>query len=97
MNHVMVAKFKTEYSKEQIAEMFVDIKSIYENAKTIEGITDVIYHTNCIERPNRYDISVTLVMDKEALPRWDECEWHKLWKSKYGDMLEKKCIFDYED
>lgn len=38
---------------------------------------DVIYHTNCIDRPNRYDISVTLVMDEDALPEWDKCKWHK--------------------
>lgn len=97
MNHVMVAKFKPEYSKEDIAKMFVDIKSIYENAKTIPGVRDVIYHTNCIDRPNRYDLSVNIVMDKEALPKWDACEWHALWKQKYGEMLESKCIFDYED
>lgn len=58
---------------------------------------DVIYHTNCIDRPNRYDISVTLVMDEDALPEWDKCKWHKQWKDTYGDMLEVKCIFDYED
>ena len=28
MNHVMLAKFKPEYTKEQIAEMFTDIKAI---------------------------------------------------------------------
>jgi len=97
MNHVMVAKFKPEYSKEDIAGMFVDIKAIYDNAKTIPGITDVIYHTNCIDRPNRYDISVSIVMEKEALPLWDACEWHAKWKKEYGHMLESKCIFDYED
>lgn len=97
MNHVMLAKFKPEYSKEDIAKMFVDIKAIYENAKTLEGVQDVIYHTNCIDRPNRYDIYVNIVMDKEALPTWDASPWHKEWKEKYGHMLETKCIFDYED
>lgn len=97
MNHVMLAKFKPEYTKEQITEMFTDIKAIYEHAREIPGIHDVIYHTNCIDRPNRYDISVTLVMDAEALPEWDKCKWHKQWKDEYGDMLEAKCIFDYED
>lgn len=97
MNHVMLAKFKKEYSKEQISEMFEDIKGIYDNATKIEGITGVVYHRNCIDRPNRYDISVTIVMEKEALPKWDECQWHHLWKEKYGHTLESKCIFDYED
>lgn len=97
MHHVMLAKFKPEYTKEQILEMFVDIKAIYENAKSIPGIYDVIYHTNCVDRPNRYDISVSLVMDKDALSAWDKCEWHLQWKTKYGEMLESKCIFDYEE
>ena len=97
MHHVMLAKFKSDYSQEEIDDMFVDIKSIYENAKSIEGISDVIYHRNCIDRPNRYDISVSLVMRKDALTAWDECEWHKMWKEQYGDKLEKKCIFDFED
>jgi len=97
MNHVMVAKFKSEISKEEIAKMFPDIQAIYNNAKSIPGVHDVIYHTNCIDRPNRYDISVNIVMDKEALPLWDACEWHKQWKTGYGDMLESKCIFDFED
>lgn len=30
MNHLMVAKFMPEYSKEQITEMFIDIKSIFD-------------------------------------------------------------------
>jgi len=96
MHHVMLAKFKPEYTKEQIAEMFVDIKAIYDHATSIDGIHDVIYHTNCIDRPNRYDISVSIVMDKDALPAWDACEWHMQWKEGYGHMLESKCIFDFE-
>lgn len=97
MNHVMLAKFKKEYSDSDIDRMFEDIKAIYNNAVKIDGIHDVIYHRNCVNRPNRYDISVSIVMDREALPLWDACIYHAQWKSGYGDMLESKCIFDYED
>ena len=96
MNHMMLAKFKKEYSKKQISKMFVDIKNIYENAKTIPGVHDVEYHVNCIDRENRYDIFINIIMDKEALPLWDDCKWHKKWKTDYVHMLESKCIFDYE-
>ena len=96
MNHLMLAKFKPEYSKKQISEMFVDIRRLYENAKTLPGVHAIEYHENCIDRPNRYDISVNIIMDREALPLWDACEWHSKWKSEYGYMLESKCIFDYE-
>lgn len=97
MNHLMLAKFKSEYSKDQILEMFENIKTIYNNSKIIPGIHKVEYHVNCIDRPNRYDISINLIMDKEALPLWDKSDFHNEWKSKYGDMIETKCIFDYED
>lgn len=96
MNHLMLAKFKPEYSKEQITKMFVDIQNIYNNAKTIQGVYDVEYHINCIDRPNRYDIYVNIIMDKETLSLWDACEWHMQWKTEYSHMLESKCIFDYE-
>lgn len=97
MNHLMIAKFRPEIPKSDIARMFEDIKAIYDNAKSIDGVKDVVYHMNCIDRPNRYDISVNIIMDKEALPLWDACKWHKKWKEDYGFMLESKCIFDYED
>ena len=96
MNHLILVKFKPEYSKEQISSMFPDIQKIFENAKTLPGVYDVEYHKNCIDRPNRFDISVKIAMDKEALPLWDSCEWHLQWKSEYGHMIESKCIFDYE-
>lgn len=97
MNHLMLAKFKSEYSKEKIRGMFEDIKTIYNNAKTIPGIHDVEYHINCVDRPNRYDIAINLIMDKDALLLWDKSEYHSEWKTSYGHMLESKCIFDYED
>ena len=97
MHHLMVAKFKQDIAKEDIKEMFKDIKGIYEKAREIEGVSDVIYHLNCIDRPNRYDLSVDIVMEKASLPLWDSCAAHKEWKSKYGSLLESKCIFDYED
>lgn len=96
MNHIMLAKFKQDYSKEQKSKIFLDIQKIYDNAKTIPGVYDIEYHTNCIDRPNRYDIYVNIIMDKEALPLWDACKWHEQWKVEYNHMLESKCIFDYE-
>lgn len=97
MNHVILAKFKSDYTKEEIKTMFEEIKLIFNNAKDIQGIEGVTYHLNCIDRPNRYDICINISMEKSALSSWDACESHKKWKDKYSDMLESKCIFDYED
>lgn len=96
MNHLIVVKFKSEYSKSEILKMFEDIKTIFNQATTIPGINDVVYKTNCIDRTNRYDILINIIMDKEALPLWDESSFHKQWKDTYGHMIESKCIFDCE-
>ena len=39
---------------------------------------------------------IALDMDKEALPAYDVSEMHHAWKREYGDLLEKKAIFDFE-
>ena len=39
---------------------------------------------------------IVIDMDKEALPTYDESEPHKRWKVGYGDIIEKKAVFDCE-
>ena len=40
---------------------------------------------------------IEMEMDPEALTVYDACEAHKKWKQEYGDLLQKKTIFDSED
>lgn len=95
LHHLMLAKFKPEITHEQIAAMIPDIAAIYEHARELPGVYDVIIRENCVARPNRFDLSVTLVMEPSSLPLWDAFEWHAAWKSRYGHLLEAKSIFDY--
>ena len=96
MNHLILAKFKPEYTAEQKAAMLPDIRRIFEGTLSISGVTDVQVFTNCVDRSNRYDLMIRLTMDRSALETYDACVWHKEWKDRYGDMLEKKAIFDHE-
>lgn len=96
MKHHILAKFKSEISKKQIEEFLPDIKSLFNNALSIEGISKVEVIPNCIARPNRYDLLIVLTMEKQALEIYDNSDFHHQWKEKYGSMLESKAIFDCE-
>ena len=37
---------------------------------------------------------IVLTMDRDALPAYDACEAHHQWKQRYGELIEKKAIFD---
>ena len=76
--------------------MLSDITALFNGLKDIDGINDVIIHTNCINRDNRYDLLIQIDMDKSILLVYDECSVHKTWKEKYGKYIDKKAIFDYE-
>lgn len=94
MRHCIVVKFveSVDYKK-----MLNEIKALFDNCKRIDGISDVRVLSNCVNRDNRYDIMIELNMSIDALKAYDECEWHRIWKDKYGKLIEKKAIFDYED
>ena len=96
MKHLILAKFKPEYTAAQKAAMLPDIRRIFEGTLSIDGITDVQVFTNCVERSNRYDLMIRMTMERSALEAYDVCVWHKEWKDRYGDKLENKAIFDYE-
>lgn len=97
MKHLILAKFKPAYTAAQKAAMLPDIRRIFEGTLSIDGITDVQVFTNCVDRSNRYDLMIQLTMERSALASYDGCAWHREWKDRYGDMLEKKAIFDYEE
>lgn len=96
MKHHILAKFRPEVSAEQKTKIAAEVQELFDHTKEIEGITDVHVHSNCIARPNRYDILIVIEMIPEALEAYDACIWHKEWKEKYGSLLESKAIFDCE-
>ena len=96
MKHHILAKYKAGLTPERKKELAGEILRLFENTTSIEGISSVEVHTNCIDRENRFDIMIVIEMEPEALPAYDDCEWHHIWKDSYGGLLEKKAIFDCE-
>lgn len=64
---------------------------------TVPGVNEVVVRKNCIDRPNRYDLMISIDMDKNALDSYDNSSVHKKWKKDYASYLESKAIFDFED
>ena len=94
MKHYILAKLIDKSKKNEIIE---PVRALFEETLGIPGIHGVQVKPCCIDRENRYDLMIVIDMDPEALPVYDACEAHKRWKVIYGDMLEKKAIFDSED
>jgi len=97
MKHYIISKFNKDIDRNKLPLMLEDIKAIFNKTLDIEGIYNVEYKLNCINRDNRYDLMIVIEMDKEALEAYDNCAAHHEWKDKYGSLLEKKAIFDCED
>lgn len=97
MKHLILAKFNPDVTTERKAAMLPEIQALFDQTLAIEGITAIRVLPNCVARDNRYDLMIEMTMTPEALPVYDACAAHKEWKKVYGDLLEKKCIFDYMD
>lgn len=93
MKHHIIVKFRegTDYRS-----MKDDIQDVFDETLSIDGIHSVDIRLSNSERANRYDMMIVMDMDKEALPQYDVSEPHLRWKSEYGELIEKKAIFDCE-
>ncbi len=95
MKHYILIKWNKEVSDKKA--MLENVKNVFEKLLAIEGIHNVEYKQNCIDRANRFDLLVEIDMDKEVLPTYDQSVPHLEWKEKYGKFVENKAIFDFED
>lgn len=94
MKHFILAKFKPEVADK--AALLAPIRELFSVADQIRGVHGAEVYPCCVDRDNRYDVMIVLDMEQEALPRYDVSEMHHAWKREYGDLLEKKAIFDCE-
>lgn len=92
MKHCILVKFIPNYN---YLKELDNIKSIF-NSININGINNIEYKLNCINKDNRYDLLIRIDMSKEALDSYDISSQHQMWKDKYSTYIEKKAIFDYE-
>ena len=96
MKHYITVKWLPDITKEQKAAFLPDIKEIFRGALTVAGVHAAEVFANCVDRDNRFDVMIVLDMDTDSLPIWDNSDLHRKWKSEYGKLIEKKCIFDCE-
>lgn len=96
MKHHILVKFNPGMTTEEKDALMPELRTLFEGALAIEGITSYELLRNCVDRENRYDLMIVIGMAPEALPLWDASETHRTWKSRYGALLEKKAIFDCE-
>ena len=94
MKHLILAKFNDRVTDK--TSLMEPIRELFSAASEIPGVHGATVYPCCIARDNRYDVMIALDMDKEALPLYDVSEMHLAWKREYGDLLEKKAIFDFE-
>ncbi len=94
MKHNIIVKYNESVSDK--GAMLAEIKALFASAGEIEGVSGAEAVPNCIDRENRYDVMITVTMEKDALPNWDESALHKRWLSEYGGIVAKKAIFDCE-
>ncbi len=93
MKHHILVKF-TEGT--DVSALVEHVRAIFTETLSIPGIHGLEIKTNCIDRPNRYDMMIVLDMDPSALPAYDVSEPHRRWKAEYGIITAKKAIFDCE-
>lgn len=91
MLHHIIVKWIKSVDKNDTASR---VREMYATATDIDGVSDVFIRQNITPRDNRYDLMIVLDIDNDKLVIWDESELHKRWKTEFGNLIEKKCIFD---
>ena len=95
MKHCILVKWNNEIKDKR--GILKDVKLVFDKLLTINGIREIQYLENCIDRVNRYDLMISIDMEKEVLPVYDASAPHHEWKEKYGKFVENKAIFDFEE
>ena len=91
LHHILV---KWKERPEDAAGRLREVEEIFLGALSVPGVQAVRIIPNVIDRPNRFDLMIVLTMDRDALPAYDACEAHHLWKQRYSGLIDQKAIFD---
>ena len=95
MQHYIIVKWKDAVKDK--SEKANDVRTLYVPATDIPGINKVTIKENVTARDNRYDLMIVIDMDAAALKAWDNSQLHHRWKDEYGQLIDKKAIFDADD
>lgn len=96
MKHCIIIKYNETVSPELKQALIPEIQALFDNTVSIEGIHKVTLKPNVINRANRYDLIIEIEMNPSALPFYDDCEWHHIWKNDYSKYLASKAIIDID-
>ena len=95
MKHCILVKWNNKVEDKN--KLVNEVKTVFDKLLKIDGIHRIVYRENCVERANRFDLFITIEMDKDVLPVYDTSAPHLEWKEKYGKFVENKAIFDFEE
>ena len=105
MKHCILARFRADAGDWRA--YLPEIREIFSAAGDIPGVR--VYgdfsapcraaevFPNCVDRENRYHVLIRLDMDPAALAAYDVSPMHHRWQDRFGPLLEKKAIFDFEE
>ena len=91
MKHYIIVKFKRNYDYKLEKD---NIEELFEKAKEINGVEDVLIHCSNSTRENRFDLMIEMLLTFEGLQNFDNSVIHYNWKNNYGKYIESKTIFD---
>ncbi len=91
MKHYIIVKF---VEGSDVGALLEPVGAIFHETLRIPGVHGVVLKPSNSERPNRYDLMIEMDMEPEALSAYDCSEPHLRWKREYGELVEKKAIFD---
>ena len=95
MRHCILAKFRPDAGDWHA--YLPRIREIFGAAGEIPGVCGAAVYPGCVDRENRYHVLIRLAMDPAALAAYDVSPMHHRWKDRFGLLLEKKAIFDFEE
>lgn len=91
MKHYIIVKFKDKYNYKLEID---NIKNLFNEAKKIDGVGDIIVKCSNSAKENRFDLMIEMTLNYEGLQNFDNSVIHYNWKNEYGKYVENKTIFD---
>lgn len=94
MKHYIIVKFKegVEWRK-----LIPEIKELFSSVCDIDGVESAFHRPSISSLPNRFDYMIELVCRGHGLENFLASDIHREWKARYGELFDKKAIFDCEE
>ena len=93
MKHYIIVKFKEGVDWRSMTGEFGEL---FSSVQKIEGVLSVTERVSNSANPTRFDYMVEMDCTEKGLDNFLSSDEHREWKSRYGDLFERKAIFDCE-